>query len=100
MRTAITNAINAGLAAGKRMVIWFPAPSSTATVVPTWTSMIAWAKTLGIPVIETWPAVATDGVGPTIAPAYTDDGVHLKQAGQLVQGGASGIGAQGAVLFP
>lgn len=98
MRTAVTNAINAGVAAGKRMILWVPVPSCNSTVYPTWTSMLAWAQTLGIPVIQTWQNVADGGVGPALTPALTGDGVHLNAAGQDIQG--ADIGAQGAVLFP
>lgn len=88
-------------AAGKRGVLWICVPAST-PVYPygdetAWNETLAWARTSGYPLIETWQDVATGGVGPTIAAANTGDGVHLNVAGQLIQGAS--LAAEEEVLF-
>lgn len=90
--SAVSAALAAIVAAGKRTVLWIPVPSCLQSGgygnPTTWAAVRAWAQTSGYPLIETWQAVATGGVGPTLASEYTGDGVHLNDAGQSIQGGS------------
>lgn len=101
MESSVTSFTNAIVAAGKRAVLWIEVPSSLDAYPygqnATWLTVRTYAQGTGLPLIETWQAIATGGTGPTIAGAYTGDGVHLNGAGQALQG--AGIAAAESVLF-
>lgn len=98
---AIDAAIAAGVAAGKKMSVWFPTPAGLQmsgygnnTVRA---AAIAHCTAQGYTIINT-SALVADGGDPTlIAAANSADGVHLNQAGQDLWAGGL-ISAQNSIF--
>ena len=97
---AVDAAVAAGIAAGKRMSVWFPTPAGLQMSgygnIPSRAATLAHCLAQGYNVVDT-SADVTDADGTSIKPAYTPDGVHLNEAGQDIMG--AGIAANQSVIF-